>query len=159
MPLWLFRFPMTSFLVRRDYSLFSIVRVCFVYRQHYLIRKVYHQISLTSILLKVFRRCLKLFLLLIFFIAGSSSSNVNCASLMSSCLIILFVVDLSETFLEFPSRFLECCFLYSWLAAIRIALQVFFLSLSSFFVFRDCLSSSEFPILLIWPWMYSSCSF
>ena len=37
-----------------------------------------------------------------------------------------------------------------------------FLSLTSFTIFkadRDCLSSTKFSILLMWPWMYSNSSF
>ena len=52
--------------------------------------------------------------------------------------------------------------LSSCLAAFSFAFEVFFLLLTSFTIFHtihDCLSSTEFLILFIWPWMYSSCSY
>ena len=48
-------------------------------------------------------------------------------------------------------------FLILWL----LALDVLFLPLNSLticYAFCDCLSSSEFLILSIWPWFYSDCS-
>ena len=44
----------------------------------------------------------------------------------------------------------------------KVVFEVLFLLLSSFTAcqaIHDCLSSTEFLILLIWHWMYSSCSF
>ena len=56
---------------------------------------------------------------------------------------------------------MKCSFhfwsLSSCLATFGFALEVFFLSSTSFTVCRanlDCLSSTEFLILLIWPWRY-----
>ena len=61
-------------------------------------------------------------------------------------------------FLRFPCRFWKCSFHFSsfscWLAAFSFALKVFFLPLTSFTVCHanyDCLSSTKFLILLIWP--------
>ena len=69
----------------------------------------------------------------------------------------------SSDFRKVLKRFLECSFhlerLSSWLAAFSFALEVLFLPLTSFTVYpanHDCLSSSEFLILLIWYWMYSN---
>ena len=94
-----------------------------------------------------------------------SSSSVNCPCKMSSWQLIIFAVGLSMTLRKFSSRFLKCSFhfynLSSWLAAFSFALKVFFFQLTSHCVCHancDCLSSTEFGILLIWPWMYS-CSF
>ena len=84
---------------------------------------------------------------------------------MSSWLLIIFVIILSVTFGEFPSRFLKysfyMCIHSSCLAAFSLALEVFLL-LTSFTVYhaiRDYLSSIKFLILLIWPSMYFICSF
>ena len=54
------------------------------------------------------------------------------------------------------------CIRFSWLAAFSLALKVLFLLLTSFIVchaIRDCLSSTECRILLIWSLMYSVYSF
>ena len=65
-----------------------------------------------------------------------------------------------------PSKFLKCCFhgciRSSLLAAFSLAFAVIFLLLTSFTVWHaiiDCLSSTEYLILLIWFCMYSVCSF
>ena len=47
---------------------------------------------------------------IMFFSTVSSSSSINCPSLMSSWLGIIFSVDLSVISREFPSRFLKCSF-------------------------------------------------
>ena len=106
------------------------------------------------------------FLFLILVSTTSSSSWVNCPSLMSNRLLIIFVRSLSVTFGEFPNRFLKCSFHMwirsFWLSAFSIAFKVLFFLFTLFTVchaIRDCLSSTEFLILLIWLWMYSICSF
>ena len=75
---------------------------------------------------------------------------------MSSWLLIIFMIGLSVTLEEFPRRILKCSFpiyIHSlWLAAFSFALEVFFLLLTFNTVchaIRDCLSSTEFLILLI----------
>ena len=85
---------------------------------------------------------------------------------MSNCLLITFVINSSITFKGFPSKFLKChfhrCIRSSWLATFSLALATLFLLLTSFTICHailDCLSSTEFLILLIWFWMYSVCSF
>ena len=85
---------------------------------------------------------------------------------MSSWLLIIFVIGLSVTLGDFPSRFLKCffhiCICSSWQAAFSLVVEMLFLLLTSFIVCytkQDCLSSIEFLISLIWPWMYSICSF
>ena len=110
--------------------------------------------------------CPDAFLFLIFLSTESSSSCVNCPSLMSSWLLIIFVIGSCLTFRVFPSKFLKCCFYwsnrFSWLAAFSLALAVLFLLLNLFTVCHailDCLSSTESLILLIWFCMYSVCSF
>ena len=74
--------------------------------------------------------------------------------------------SLSVTLGDFPTRFLKCSFHMfirsSWLIAVSLALEVFFLLLSSFTVCHatwDSLSSTKFLILLMWPWMYYVCFF
>ena len=95
-----------------------------------------------------------------------SSSCVNCPSLRSNWLIIIFVIGSCVTFAGVPSKFSKCCFhrciRSSWLVAFSLAFAVLFLLLSSFtvcYAILDCLSSTEFLILLIWYFMYSICSF
>ena len=106
------------------------------------------------------------FLFLIFLSTESSSSCVNCPSLMSNCLLIILVIGSCVTFGGFLSKFLKCCFhsciRSSWLVAFSLALAVLFLLLTSFTVCHDilgCLSSTDSLILLIWYCMYSVCSF
>ena len=101
------------------------------------------------------------FLFLSFLCTMLNSSCVNCPSLMSSWLLIIFV-----TFGGFPSKFSKCffhrCIHSSWLAAFNLTLAVLFLVLTSFIVCHailDCLSSTEFLILMIWFCMYAVCSF
>ena len=76
------------------------------------------------------------------------------------------MIGLLVTLGNFPSRYLKCSFHFcirsSWLVAFSSALEMLFLLLTSFTVchaVQGCLSSTEFLILLIWPWMYSICSF
>ena len=66
---------------------------------------------------------------------------------------------------RFSSKFLKCSFhlsnLSSWMVALNFTLEMLFIPLISFTVYhanRDCLFSTEFLILSIWPWMYSNCS-
>ena len=72
------------------------------------------------------------FRLLIFVSTTLSYSSLNCSSLMSGWLLVIFMRALSVTLRMFPSRFLQCSFLIcirsSWLAALSFALDVFFLS-------------------------------
>ena len=85
---------------------------------------------------------------------------------MSSWLLIIFLLGLSVTLGYFPSKFLKCsfhtCICSSWLAAFSLAMEVLFLLLTRFTIYHtiwDCLSLTEFLILLIWLWMFSICSF
>ena len=96
------------------------------------------------------------FLFLIILSTESSSSYINCPCLMSHCLLIILVIGSWVTFGGFPSKFLKCCFHScihsSWLVAFSLAFAVFFLLLTLFTVCHaipDCLSSTEFLILLI----------
>ena len=70
------------------------------------------------------------FLLFIFGSTTSSSSWLNSPSLISSWLLILFVITLSLTLGEFSNRFLKCSFYFcirsSWLVAFCFALGVHF---------------------------------
>ena len=106
------------------------------------------------------------FLFLIFLSTELSSSCVNCPSLMSNWLLIIFVIGSCINFGGFLSKFSKCCSHWcnhsSWLVAFSLAFIVLFLLLTLFTVchaIRDCLSSTEFLILLIWFYMYSVCSF
>ena len=92
------------------------------------------------------------FLFLIFLSTGLISSCINSPSLI--------------TFGGFPSKFSKCCFRsyirFSWLIAFSLAVAVLFFLFTWFTVCHailDCLSSTEFQILLIWFCMYSVCSF
>ena len=106
------------------------------------------------------------FLFLIFLSTESSSSCVNYSSLMSSWLLIIFVIGSCLIFGGFLSKFLKygfhMCIHSSWLAAFSLTLSVLFLLLTLFTVCHailDCLSSTESLILWIWFCMYSFCSF
>ena len=106
------------------------------------------------------------FLFLNFLSTESSSSCVNCPSLMSHCLLIILVIDPCVTFGGFLSNFSKCCFYSSfrssWLVAFSLALAVLFLLRTSFIVCHailDCLSSTESLILSIWFCIYSVRSF
>ena len=101
------------------------------------------------------------FLFFIFLSTESSSSRVNGPSLMSNCLLIIFVIGLCVTFDGFPSRFSKCCFhsfiLSCWFVAFSLALAVVFLLHTSFIVCQailDCLSSTESLILSIGFFLY-----
>ena len=103
---------------------------------------------------------------LIFLNTESSSSCVNCLSLMSNWLLILFVIGPYLTFGGFPSKFSKCyfymCVRSSWLTAFSLVLAVLFLQITSFTICHailDCLFSTKSLILLIWFCMYSVCSF
>ena len=102
-----------------------------------------------------------LFLILLRFM--SSFSWVNCPSLMSWSLLIIFVIGLSLTFGDFSnSCSFHICISSSWFKAFCLALEVLFPLRNSFTVshtIRDCLSFIKFQILLIWRWMCSICSF
>ena len=95
------------------------------------------------------------FLFLIFLSTESSSSCVNCPSLMSCWIVIIFVIGSCVTYGCFPSKFSKCCFLRcicsSWLVAFSLAFAVLFLLLTSSTVCHailDCLSSIKSLILL-----------
>ena len=96
----------------------------------------------------------------------SSSSCVNCSSLMSNCLQIILVIGSCVTFGGFPSKFSKCCFhsctRSSWMVAFSLAFTVLFLLLTSLTVCHtilDCLSSTKSLTLLIWFCIYSVCPF
>ena len=106
------------------------------------------------------------FQFLIFLSTKSSSSCVNCPSLMSSWLLIIFVITSSVAFRSFPSKFWKCCYHKcihsSSLVTFSLALTVLFLLFTLFTICHailNCLSSTEFLILLIWFCRYSVCSF
>ena len=106
------------------------------------------------------------FLFLIFLSTKSSSSWVNCPCLISSWLLIIFVIGSSVTFGGFLSKSLNCCFhrciRFSWLGAFTLALTVLFLLLTWSTVYHailDCLFSTVSLILLIWFCMCYVCSF
>ena len=93
----------------------------------------------------------------------SSAFFVDCPSLVYSWPLVISLVGLSVISGGFPKRFLKCsfhfCSILSRLVAFNFGVNVFFLPLTSFFVChgnRDCLLSTKFLILLIWPCMYSS---
>ena len=130
--------------------------IFFFYWQHGIIEEVYHQISMSSILQRVFCCGLQFF-----FNTALCSSSVN----YPCWLLIIFVIGISVISGGFPNRFLKCsfhfCILSFWLAAFSFVLKVLFLSFPSFTVchdIHDCLSSTEVLILLIWPWIHSSYS-
>ena len=87
-----------------------------------------------------------------FFIAMSSSSPINCPSLVCSWPSVIFfyrfISDFSGVFKQILEMFFSLLyfFLLDW--------QLPFTSFN-----HGCISSSEFLILFIWPWMYSICSF
>ena len=106
------------------------------------------------------------FLFLIFLNTESSSSCVNCLSLLSNWLQIIFVIGSCVTLGGFQSKFSKCCFHRcihsSWLVAFSLAFVVHFLLLTSFTIclaILDYLSSTASLIVLIWFCMYSICSF
>ena len=102
-----------------------------------------------------------------FFISTTSIfSCVKSPGLMSTWLLIIFMIfEWSATLGNFPqSRFLKFCFYKcirsSWLIAFSLTLAVIFLLLTSFsdcHAILDFLSSTESLILLIWSWMCSFC--
>ena len=87
---------------------------------------------------------------LIFLRTELSSSCVSSPSLMSSSLLIIFVISSCVTFVGFPSTFSKCCFhrcFYSWLVAFSLAFALLFLLLTSFtvcYAIVDCLSSTVY---------------
>ena len=101
----------------------------------------------------------------IFLYSESSSSCINCPSLMSNCLLVILVIGSCVTFGGFPSNFTKCfhnCIRSSWLVAFSLAFAVLFLLLTSFSVCRvvlDSQSSTESLILSIWFCIYSVGSF
>ena len=99
------------------------------------------------------------FLLLIFLSPSLGFFLVNWSSMMYRWLLIIFVIGLSVTLGEFPSRFLKFSFhicISLWLEAFSFVLE-FALPFDHciYCLSRDYLSSTEFLILLIWPWIYS----
>ena len=78
---------------------------------------------------------------------------IHCLSLISSLLLIIFMIGLSVSIRGFPSKFLKYsfhkCILSSWLVVFNLVLG----GLISFTVchaIQYCLSSTKFLILLIW---------
>ena len=94
------------------------------------------------------------FLSLVFLCSESSSSCTNCSSLMSSWLLIIFVIGLCVSFRGFPCKFSKCCFhrciRSSWLVTFCLAFAMLFLLLTSFTICHtilDSLSPTESLIL------------
>ena len=87
--------------------------------------------------------------LVLIFLSTTSNSCVKCPTLMSSLLLMIFVIVSSVSLGDFPRRFLKCCFhrgiRSSLLVAFSLALTVLFLLLSSFtycHYMLDCLQPS-----------------
>ena len=83
------------------------------------------------------------FLFLIFVRTKLSSSWVNCPNLVSSWLLIIFMIVLSVIFGEVPSRLLKCSFHMCIRSSLLVA---FILSLESLFLFTHfiyCLSRNS----------------
>ena len=104
--------------------------------------------------------------LFLIFVSTMSSSCVNCPSLMSCWLLIIYLIGSSVTFGDFPCRFSKCsfhkCIRSYWLKSFSFALTVLFLLLASFtdcHAIRYCPSSTECLIFVISSWMFSVCSF
>ena len=102
------------------------------------------------------------FLFLFFLSTELSSYWVNGPSLMSNCLLIIFMIGSWVTSGWFPSKFSKCCFhrcIRSFLlAAFSLALAVLFFLLTSLIIWHailDGLSSTECLISSIWFCMYS----
>ena len=142
-------------------NLFSISQLCSVHIWLCSIGAVGPRMVFSSILLEVISSRSAAFVFLSFLMTTLSFSWVKCPSLMCRWLLILFVIDLSLILRDFPIRFFKCTFhmwIRSWLSAFFfLVLGMLFLLLTSFtvsYALRDCLFSTEFLILLIWPWMY-----
>ena len=134
---------------------------CSGYIRPYNIGVVSHRIFLSTIFLEYFLETGS-FSVLILVCITSNYSWVNCPSLMSRCLLIIFEIGLSVNLKVFSSRLLKCffhiCIRYSWLAACNVALDEIILLLTSFTVYHDIrhrLALTDFLISLIWPWRYS----
>ena len=82
------------------------------------------------------------FIFLIFLCTKSSSSSINCPSLISSWLLIIFVIGSSITFGGFQSKFSKCCFhrciRSSWLVVFFLALVVLTLPSTHFVYCLPC---------------------
>ena len=112
---------------------FSIV---FFHRQHCMIGEVCRQTFLSSKIQRVFHWGIQLYCFQFFFHCASSSSSINCPSLVSSRPLIMFWIGLSVILWGFPSKFLKYFFqfwsLSSWQAVVSFTLEVIFLPLTSF---------------------------
>ena len=104
------------------------------------------------------------FLFLTFLSAESSSSCVNCPSLISNCLLIIPVIGLCVTFGGFPNKFPKCCFHCCIRSSGRFQFSFRWALPSAYFIYRlPCYPRlsifTESLILLIWFCMCSVCSF
>ena len=156
--------PRSPFLGKGGCIPLSISQFCSGYIGSYSIGAVYRWNPLSFILLGVFHQAL---LLSYFnFFSTETSYCVNCPSLISSWLLIIFEVVSCVTFGAFPSKFSKCCFhrciRSSRLVAFSLSLAGLFLLLTSFTVCHailDCLYSAGSLVLLIWFWVYPVRSF
>ena len=96
----------------------------------------------------------------LFFNTASSSTSINCDSVMSCWPLITFWIVFSVILEWFPCRFLKCSFhfwiLSSWLAALLLLPKCSpsrLLHLLSIVVFASVYLQPN------WPWMYPNCSF
>ena len=94
--------------------------------------------------------------LFLIFLSTTSSSCVYYPRLMSSWLLMIFVIGSSITSGDFPSRFLKCRFQRyirsSYLTTLGLVPAVLFIRLTSFtacYAIRDCLSSAGSLIFII----------
>ena len=95
-----------------------------------------------------------------------SSSSINCPSVMSSWLLLIFfhrfVCDFRKVSKQILKIFFSLLKFSSWLSTFSFSFELLFLMLNSSTAYHDnhdCQSSTMFLILFIWPWNYSSFSF
>ena len=101
------------------------------------------------------------FLLLILICTTLISSWVNRPCLMSSWLLIIFVIGLFVTMESFQVDSFQIWIHSSWLSAFSFALEVssFYSLYLLFAMLFTIIYLLSFLILSIWPWIYSFCSF
>ena len=96
-------------------------------------------------------------LFFIFLSTESSSSCVNCPSLMSNWLLMIFMIGTYVTFTGIPSKFWKCgfhwCIPFSWLVAFSLAFAVMYLYscmhiMSIIYSIAEAVSSGSWSILL-----------
>ena len=120
---------------------------------------IYFSIVFFSYIMLHNQRSMLLNFLVFDVLGGISLKSAAFLSKFDVLLTIISLVGLSVNSGGFPRQIIEMFFLLLKSSLLSWQLLVLPTSFTVCHTNSDCLSPTEFLILLIWPWVYSGCSF